>query len=592
MAHESQSHDDDVITSASRHSSALDAPDRPIESGIVMRKARDADGVAPGADAAVAAASSSSGSELPGTVMRKFESSLGSDLSNVRVHTGAESEAAADAVGARAYTVGQDIHFGAGQYDPSSEGGQHLLAHEVAHTVQQAGGPPKRQNKLEVSSPHDSSEHEADRAADAMVSGAPFAITGGSAGAARKLARERKWDYGVSAKPSIGDGFVKFQVDGNAKVEQGLSYVTVAGQLSIGLEAAVQKNTATAAGASAKESTGKDGKKGEQFETEIPLWKAEAKKQAEVEAEKAWTDYFAPVEANLVFGVEGSEKPGHEPANRTLAEQKGAKPGETKGSVAVGIKCKTKSGDSYTVKVQLAELAKKDGKVDVSGPAAKANYDKKFKLVSIPVTMGGEAATMSVVGNVKPELTFKPNYAAIAAEVAKRGAQALAEEALALAVESAALAGPPLLMAVMVAHGIYIAGEKATRDRAIFTGAKDAERAAAAYTDVMCGRAYVPGSGPRSDDAAVRAHAELVKIAARNKVTVEQLVAELQQRPRSDYRLVYGPAWQQCMLSYRSEVSKAIGMWRKEHWFAAAFTTAADDEIAVMKNVEIIWKLR
>ena len=163
-------------------SSLLDAPSHPIAGGLIQRKARDDNGVEDGADHAVASASSSSGSALPDTLMRKFESSLGADLSSVRVHTGAESATAASAVGAKAYTMGQDIHFGAGQYDPSSGGGEHLLAHEVAHTVQQQnGGTQRRQYKLEVSSPHDAAEHEADRAADAMVSGSSFGI-GGSAG--------------------------------------------------------------------------------------------------------------------------------------------------------------------------------------------------------------------------------------------------------------------------------------------------------------------------------------------------------------------------------------------------------------------------
>ena len=153
-------------------SSEMRAPEHPVTSGLIARKA-DGNGVHDGAEDAVARASGSSGGSLPGTVMRKFESSLGADLSGVRVHTGGESQAAAGAVGAKAYTVGQDIHFGAGQYDPSSGAGEHLLAHEVAHTVQQQGGTPTRQNKLAVSTPFDAAEHEADSAADAMVAGSP-----------------------------------------------------------------------------------------------------------------------------------------------------------------------------------------------------------------------------------------------------------------------------------------------------------------------------------------------------------------------------------------------------------------------------------
>ena len=110
--------------------------------GALMRKvrdARDANGVAPGAGDAVARASSSSGAALPADVQARFESSLGADLSGVRVHTGGASADAAGAVGARAYTTGNDIHFGAGQYAPADPFGLHLLAHEVAHTQQQGG---------------------------------------------------------------------------------------------------------------------------------------------------------------------------------------------------------------------------------------------------------------------------------------------------------------------------------------------------------------------------------------------------------------------------------------------------------------------
>jgi hypothetical protein len=141
--------------------------------------ARDDNGVAAGADAAVATASGSTGAPLPADVRGRFEGSLGADLSGVRVHTGAESAAAANAVGARAYTIGNDIHFNAGQYAPTDPFGMHLLAHEVAHTVQQSGGAQRMQAKLEVSTPGDAAEVEADRAADAMVSGQQALVTGG-----------------------------------------------------------------------------------------------------------------------------------------------------------------------------------------------------------------------------------------------------------------------------------------------------------------------------------------------------------------------------------------------------------------------------
>lgn len=179
----------DLEPGQATRSAQLQSPEHPIASGLVLRKERDGNGVQDGAEHAVAAASSSSGSALPDTVMRKFESSLGADLAGVRVHTGEASAGAAEAVGAKAYTVGQDIHFGAGHYDPSSPGGEHLLAHEVAHTVQQAGGAQRMQFKLDVSSPGDHFEHEADRAADAMVTGRSASV-GSMAGSISREAKE------------------------------------------------------------------------------------------------------------------------------------------------------------------------------------------------------------------------------------------------------------------------------------------------------------------------------------------------------------------------------------------------------------------
>jgi hypothetical protein len=117
----------------------LTGPTGPLPSGILMRK-HDGNGVEPGAADAVSRAASSSGRALPDHLRSKFEQSLGADLSGVRVHDGSASAASARAVGAKAYALGNDIHFGAGHYDPTSAAGEHLLAHEVAHTVQQRGG--------------------------------------------------------------------------------------------------------------------------------------------------------------------------------------------------------------------------------------------------------------------------------------------------------------------------------------------------------------------------------------------------------------------------------------------------------------------
>jgi hypothetical protein len=69
-----------------------------------------------------------------------MESRFGHDLSHVRVHTGGRAADSARALDARAYTAGRDVVFGPGQYDASSRGGRGLIAHELAHVLQQGRG--------------------------------------------------------------------------------------------------------------------------------------------------------------------------------------------------------------------------------------------------------------------------------------------------------------------------------------------------------------------------------------------------------------------------------------------------------------------
>jgi hypothetical protein len=81
------------------------------------------------------------GAPLPPSTRGFFEPRFGGqDFSSVRVHTGPDAAATATALDARAFTVGSDIFFGAGEYRPETRDGQRLLAHELTHTVQQAPG--------------------------------------------------------------------------------------------------------------------------------------------------------------------------------------------------------------------------------------------------------------------------------------------------------------------------------------------------------------------------------------------------------------------------------------------------------------------
>ena len=80
---------------------------------------------------------SSSGNELPADVKNKMENGFGADFSDVRIH---QDSPQAVSNGATAYTQGNDVHFGTGQYAPATQHGATLLAHELTHVVQQRNG--------------------------------------------------------------------------------------------------------------------------------------------------------------------------------------------------------------------------------------------------------------------------------------------------------------------------------------------------------------------------------------------------------------------------------------------------------------------
>jgi hypothetical protein len=109
----------------------------------------------------------SAGQPLDGSTRAFMEPRFGRDLQHVRIHNDAKASVSAKAVSALAYTVGQDIVFAEGQHRPASQEGQRLLAHELAHTVQQAGASPGPISG--ISQPGDASEREADSVADQVM---------------------------------------------------------------------------------------------------------------------------------------------------------------------------------------------------------------------------------------------------------------------------------------------------------------------------------------------------------------------------------------------------------------------------------------
>jgi len=140
-------------------------PHRPARAGLASAVAHPK----PAEEAEPAA----SGGNLPGSIRTRMETSFGADFGGVRVHE--DGEAASHR--ALAFARGDDLHFAPNQYRPDSAAGQRLIAHELAHVVQQRNGS-EMQQFAGRGSDGAGLEAEADRAADAAVTGARFDVRG------------------------------------------------------------------------------------------------------------------------------------------------------------------------------------------------------------------------------------------------------------------------------------------------------------------------------------------------------------------------------------------------------------------------------
>jgi hypothetical protein len=139
---------------AAKSQATVSMPSDPLEreaDAVAERVMRSASAAAPiggsGAQTSSAAGGSTSGvlpsgngRTLNPSVRQTMEPRFGADFGSVRVHDGATAAAFAQRFAARAYTVGEHVVFGAGEYQPHGESGRRLIAHELAHVVQQRGG--------------------------------------------------------------------------------------------------------------------------------------------------------------------------------------------------------------------------------------------------------------------------------------------------------------------------------------------------------------------------------------------------------------------------------------------------------------------
>ncbi|MBN1259201.1 MAG: DUF4157 domain-containing protein, partial [Anaerolineae bacterium] len=126
---------------------------KPASSQTLLRQSGDTEG---GFDAGAEvegqlAAQRGAGRPLPADTRTFMESRFGADFSGVRVHADSGAGQISQQIQAKAFTQGQDIYFGAGQYAPESDAGKRLLAHELTHTIQQTGGVQLRRQALQIS---------------------------------------------------------------------------------------------------------------------------------------------------------------------------------------------------------------------------------------------------------------------------------------------------------------------------------------------------------------------------------------------------------------------------------------------------------
>ena len=149
-----------------------------LSAGVVQRQADD-DAARPSVDAITASVGGTSGAPLDGPTRGRMEGAFGADFSGVRVHEGGE----AGAMGAQAFTRGQDLHFAPGQYQPGTPAGDELIGHELTHVVQQQQGRVAvPQGKGAPINDDPSLEAEADRAGAQAARGEQVEIAGSTDG--------------------------------------------------------------------------------------------------------------------------------------------------------------------------------------------------------------------------------------------------------------------------------------------------------------------------------------------------------------------------------------------------------------------------
>ncbi len=116
------------------------------------------------------------GVPLDAATRTEMESLLVSSLDGVRVHADAPAAVLASALGVNAFTIGQDVFFARGHYQPNTAQGRWTLGHELTHVVQQKHSSASGLSEIGQRSADGAAEHEADRAATAISHGLPLLV--------------------------------------------------------------------------------------------------------------------------------------------------------------------------------------------------------------------------------------------------------------------------------------------------------------------------------------------------------------------------------------------------------------------------------
>ncbi len=151
---------------------------------------------------------SGGGSALDDDTRTDMEGRLGADFSDVRVHSDSAAHESAQAVNAHAYTVGSNIVFQRDKYDPGSDTGKHMLAHELTHVVQQRSGPVDGTDAgggIQVSDPGDRFERDAgrERRSRVMSGPSPTADVGASGPAVQRCADGSDHDHSAEVQTFV-----------------------------------------------------------------------------------------------------------------------------------------------------------------------------------------------------------------------------------------------------------------------------------------------------------------------------------------------------------------------------------------------------